>query len=120
MISSTLGALTRARMSAYRAKPTPKKRRHPRTRRLSELFHPKKDQPPAPVTLTYPRCNHTITLEVAGTAYCRPCRQPMRPRGGKRQKRARHAPNPHEPRPKEGSNRPIMNTAGGRTWHAHP
>lgn len=73
---------------------------------------------PAPVTLTCSSCGHTVTLEVAGTAYCRPCRQPMRPRGGggKRQKRARHALNPHEPRSKEGGNRPIMNTAGGRTW----
>jgi len=35
----------------------------------------------APVTLTCPRCGHTITLEIPGTAYCRPCKQAMKPEG---------------------------------------
>ena len=46
--------------------------------RVSVLFHPKKAPP---VTLTCPKCGHAVTLEVPGTAYCRPCKQPMRPEG---------------------------------------
>jgi len=84
------------------------------------LRKPKAHRPP--VTFTCPRCGHTITLEIPGTAYCRPCKQAMRPEGegGKRQKRAQHGTNPPEVCRKRGSNRPIMHLIGGQTWHAHP
>lgn len=73
-------------------------------------------------TLTCPKCGHAVTLEVPGTAYCRPCKQAMRPagEGGKREKRAQHGKTPHKLRPKEGSNRPIMHVIGGHAWHARP
>lgn len=76
----------------------------------------------APVTFTCPRCGHAVTLEIPGTAYCRPCKQAMRPEGegGKRQKRAQHGTNPPEVCRKRGSNRPIMHLIGGQTWHARP
>jgi len=85
---------------------------------VSELVTPKKAPPP--VTLTCPSCGHTITLEVPGTAYCRPCGQPLRPKGerGKRPKRAQHERIPPQERPKRGSNRPIMHVIGGHAWHA--
>lgn len=87
---------------------------------VSELVTPKKALPP--VTLTCPSCGHAVTLEIPGTAYCRPCKQAMKPEGegGKRQKRAQHGTNPPEVCRKRGSNRPIMHLIGGQTWHARP
>lgn len=91
---------------------------------VSELFHLKKSQPAAAfVTLICSKCGRAVILEVLDTAHCLPCRRIMRPApggGGKGKKAVQHAPNLHEPRPKRGSNRPIMNAIGGlETWHAH-
>jgi len=111
----TSDTLTRARMSALVRPKKARRAGHP-----SLLFAPKKGPP---VTLTCSSCGNTITLEIPGAAYCRPCRQAMRPEGegGKRRERAQHDKNPHAPRPKRGSNRPITHARGGlETWHARP
>lgn len=107
-----------ARKKATRARPIARPQNSGRPQVSQPVTHKKA----APVTLTCPRCGHTITLEIPGTAYCRPCKQAMRPEGegGKRQKRAQHGINPPEVCRKRGSNRPIMHLIGGQTWHAHP
>lgn len=107
-----------ARKKATRAAPLGRPQNSGRPQESQPVTHKKV----APVTLTCPRCGHTITLEIPGTAYCRPCKQAMKPEGegGKRQKRAQHGTNPPEVCRKRGSNRPIMHLIGGHAWHARP